>query len=87
MGQAKLRGTKEARVAEAEAGIALALEARERAEREREAEVARQWALLSPEEQDRRLEAAKRKAEAYGMMVGEFGHDVTMGLLSMGSKK
>lgn len=84
MGQAKLRGTPEQRQAEALEVIRRDQAERDRAEMEEAREVARQWAAMSPEERERRMEAAKAEARTYGELAGIFGHDAAMALSFMG---
>ena len=83
MGQAKLRGTREQRVADAQAGIAMAQAVRDEAERKREQARAEKWAAMTPEQKAAALERAKRDAEAYGFLSSEFGHDAARMLLTM----
>lgn len=83
MGQARLRGTKDERVAAAEAGIRLAQARRDAAEMEREQEKARQWAAMSQEQKDAALERAKRHARNYGELQEMFGPDIASALAGM----
>ena len=86
MGQAKLRGTKEQRVADALEGQRLAQEAADRAEMEELQERSRKWAAMTPEQQDAAMKRAMHDAEAYGYLAGAFGHDAANILMSMGRK-
>lgn len=73
MGQAKLRGNRDQRVADARA-------AAERAEREREEMIAKRWREMTPEQREARLNKAKGEARLYGSLVGTLGHDTAMAL-------
>lgn len=70
MGQAKLRGTKEQRVA-----AALALEQQRKAERKlreqlREQKKAERWRTLTPEQKAKELEAAQAEVAFLSMFSG-----------------
>ena len=73
MGQAKLRGSKEERVREAQ-------EATQAAEQQREQAKAARWAAMTPAQRDAALARAKREARNYGQLQEIFGHDVAMAL-------
>lgn len=85
MGEASRRGTRDERVAAAikrrEDAEKAQREARERRERERDAEVARQWALLTPEERTARLERAKAEVALHAEFAQTMGHDAATVLL------
>lgn len=83
MGQAKLRGTRDERVAVARAAITVAEAIRDEADRKREQARAAKWAAMTPEQKAAALEKAKREAEAYGFLSAEFGHDAARLLLTM----
>ena len=76
MGQAKLKGTRDERVAAAVAIQRKAQEARDAAEMDELVARSKKWALMSQAERDAALERAKREASNYGQLQEMFGHDV-----------
>ena len=73
MGQARLKGTRDERVAAAE-------RARYNAEMTMLAARQRRWDAMTQEERDIALSRAKREARNYGQLEDIFGHDVAMAL-------
>ena len=80
MGQAKLKGTRDQRVAAAEEANRKAQEARDAAEMDELVAQSRRWSAMSQEQRDAALERAKRQARNYGELQEIFGHDVAMAL-------
>lgn len=75
MGQAKLRGTKEARVADAEAASEQLRHERRLKEAERERAIQERWNAMTKAEQEQRLQQASEEARFYGELAADFGHD------------
>ena len=73
MGEAKRRGNREQRVADAVAAANERERQRELAEMEREREIARQWALLPKDEQQKRLDRAAKDFKARVELAQAFG--------------
>lgn len=82
MGQAKLRGSKEERVA-----LAVSKKEEERAKRhrerqkrdqEREERIAQEWAKLSPEQREKRLRTAEQEVAIFNSADGFIGSIVEM---------
>lgn len=77
MGESKLKGTRDERVAAAikrreDAQAAIEAE-RDRKEYEQNIKTMEAWALLTPEEKTQRLEAAKEDAYQRGQLIANFG--------------
>lgn len=87
MGQAKLRGTREQRVAEAIAERQEYLrkreEARQKALEQRQAIAAKKWADMTPEQREAAIEKAKQEAANFGQLQEIFGFDVANALASV----
>lgn len=73
MGQAKLRGSKQERVAQAVAAEQERLRKREEREMEIEAAKAERWRQMSPEEREAALEQAKAEAGLMGIFSNILG--------------
>lgn len=67
MGQAKLRGTREQRMADALEGQRLHAAKREAEDQARQRKIAAAWAKLTPEEKEARLEKAKQEIAMLGV--------------------
>lgn len=80
MGQARLKGTRDARVAAAEEANRKAQVARDEAEMDELQAQARRWSAMTQAQRDAALERAKREASNYGQLQEIFGHDIAMAL-------
>lgn len=79
MGESKLRGNRDERVAAAikhrEDAQAVADAERDRKDYEQNIKIMEAWAKLTPEERNQRLEAAKEDAYQRGQLIANFGWD------------